>query len=560
LNLGYVRNDVSCVVCPNVPPNRPMLQATRNAALTLTIRSLRAHTVQRSFSSSSNPSSGCTRTPIDDLFRRVYRSGTRSDGGNPRYERQKLGQPRVVLVVTGGGGQLLSSMLSQSGASSCILEAIIPYSKQSCLDVIQHRSSEDDEPIGFCSEDMAWRLALAARDRAYELEVDLNRWPDVHGVGMTATIVSHYRRRGGYRAHAAGVDARGVGMSYTHDLVKGHRGREGEDLSCALLAARALADSVGVETVPGVEFDGSYGVRLEEEERRNEVGEVALGLERIPVGDTRTEADADADGEAPYILVGGTKICAPKGPLPKEAIVMSCEGLEVKLDAMEAVTELAQEARVALGREGDGTVGSWAILPAPVLVVAPKPHAPAVLAALLNLENAAVLVMNPQNTHGDNCKIPMNGLIAAARAYPSATFVVDYNDTTQQRIDDKSPSTFRIDGRYIGTVTVDNSQTLLPHGAGRMVWENGIAYDGGWLHGMYHGVGRKTYSKGGGYSGGWRLGKRSGLGVSMYGGKWGYDCWEGPFVDDLPDGVGTMTCVEGTTAEFEFCKGEPVTK
>eukprot|EP00593_Proboscia_inermis_P003950 CAMPEP_0171324862 /NCGR_PEP_ID=MMETSP0816-20121228/116452_1 /TAXON_ID=420281 /ORGANISM="Proboscia inermis, Strain CCAP1064/1" /LENGTH=154 /DNA_ID=CAMNT_0011823909 /DNA_START=1480 /DNA_END=1944 /DNA_ORIENTATION=+ len=154
----------------------------------------------------------------------------------------------------------------------------------------------------------------------------------------------------------------------------------------------------------------------------------------------------------------------------------------------------------------------------------------------------------------------MNGLIAAARAYPSATFVVDYNDTTQQRINDKSPSTRNVGGRYIGTVTVDNSHTLLPHGAGRMVWENGIAYDGGWLHGMYHGVGAKTYSKGGGYSGGWTLGKRSGLGVSMYGGKWGYDCWEGPFVDDLPDGIGAMTSVEGATAEFEFCKGEPVTK
>ena len=55
------------------------------------------------------------------------------------------------------------------------------------------------------------------------------RWPDVHGVSCTATIVSHYTRRGDYRVHAAAVKGTGASSSYTHTFVKGHRCRAGED-------------------------------------------------------------------------------------------------------------------------------------------------------------------------------------------------------------------------------------------------------------------------------------------------------------------------------------------
>ena len=49
---------------------------------------------------------------------------------------------------------------------------------------------------------MALLLAEAARDRALELTPQLIHWPDCVGVACTATIVSHYTRRGDYRAHA----------------------------------------------------------------------------------------------------------------------------------------------------------------------------------------------------------------------------------------------------------------------------------------------------------------------------------------------------------------------
>jgi hypothetical protein len=48
----------------------------------------------------------------------------------------------------------------------------------------------------------------------------LDLWPDAVGVASTATIVSHYKRRGDYRVHAAAVDATGAGATYTHVMVK----------------------------------------------------------------------------------------------------------------------------------------------------------------------------------------------------------------------------------------------------------------------------------------------------------------------------------------------------
>ena len=43
---------------------------------------------------------------------------------------------------------------------------------------------------------------------------------------------------------------------------------------------------------------------------------------------------------------------------------------------------------------------------------------------------------------------------------------------------------------------------------------------------------------GGGFRGAWGDGLRHGDGANLYGGKWGYDRWEGPFVDDKPHGIG----------------------
>lgn len=125
------------------------------------------------------------------------------------------------------------------------------------------------------------QLWQCARDRALQLTPKLRQWPDAIGVAATATIVSHYQRRGDYRVHAAAVTAPGLGSTYSHTLLKGAREREAEDQACALLATRALADAAGVGAAPQL---AEYGVLTEPvTERINAVGEKASGRESLPV-------------------------------------------------------------------------------------------------------------------------------------------------------------------------------------------------------------------------------------------------------------------------------------
>ena len=68
----------------------------------------------------------------------------------------------------------MKELLCVPGASSCLLDAAVPYSKNACVDYLS-RHGQDAEGVGFCSEAMARRLALAARDRGLELEELLAR-------------------------------------------------------------------------------------------------------------------------------------------------------------------------------------------------------------------------------------------------------------------------------------------------------------------------------------------------------------------------------------------------
>ena len=528
-----------------------------------------------------------------------------------------MGQPRVVLAITGGGGSIFSDLFGTAGASSCILEAVIPYSKNSCLDFLK-RQKRDATGIGFCSEDMAWRLCLSSRDRALTLENDLNRWPDVHGVAATATIVSHYQRRGGYRVHAAAVNAQGMGCVYTHEMVKGARNRHGEDMSCALLACRALAESCNIVHVNGdgdngdgdeYEYDIAAGVRLSEEMERtelgglsvNEVGEEASGVETIPsclrvaesitanavvVVSGHSESNNVKSDEGEESEESQEVILAPKGALPEDAVLVSC----VDLASAEHAIQTAQRALEVLGLQGDGELGSWGVLPAPVLLVmgqtnSSDPSHLSHLSDLLNtaklvqrlakdtLENVGVLVIPnstdnasspPSSSSASASSLPSSRMNAAAEAYPEATHVIEYSKEVvgdDQLLDDGSPSTVGVNGVYIGNVSSAHSSSSiaavpLPHGEGSMTWENGISYQGHWNQGMFHGHGAKIYSRGGGYVGQWKFGQRHGTGISLFDGKHGFEQWEGSFEDDKPNGCGLMRRVNQSPIEYEFIDGK----
>eukprot|EP00756_Hemistasia_phaeocysticola_P054967 Hpha_TRINITY_DN30884_c0_g1::TRINITY_DN30884_c0_g1_i1::g.155608::m.155608 len=632
----------------------------RGGSLTLRARALGQ---QRSLHRASIPPS-YPPPPIAAALDELYCSGT-------GHKRRGLGQKRVVAVTTGGGGALLQYFLAKAGASSCLLEAVVPYEKRSCLSFLASQGRQElAAEVGFCSAEMGVLLAAAAKDRALSLTPELARWPDCVGVACTATIVSYYTRRGDYRAHAAGVPAAGDGaVSLSHLLVKGAREREGEDAACANLAIRALAEAAGLST--GVRGQlAEFGVRLSKAESPelelvNAVGERAEGVEEVPeVQTVEAPTTAAAVVRIPKFMpgagrgfadvVGETVVTAPpaSATLPVGSLVVPCFGGALVLRDVNAA--LALDALAALGREGFGS-GTWAEPPAPVFFYgfgagagnkflrgrrpgkaakteepatteAPRSRAAALelLGPQTHLTNWAVLEFQGEELRMDvpfapvlaariasdfprGCTVVLKPTVFAALIADQAgresvlagvsrglTFCVGRGDSVAgeaaekrarglaealpevarsavtwlsdkvaghfagdlRGLDDGSPSTAGVAGRYVGgwrklSEAASAGLPGLPEGRGRMEWENGITYVGQWQNGKYHGYGAKLYSKGGGYIGEWVDGKREGWGCSIYDGKWGYDRWEGPFVNDKPHGKGTMYRVDDP-AELEF--------
>ena len=63
--------------------------------------------------------------------------------------RNGPGQTRVCTVVTGGGGRLFGHLLGEPGATSFLLEGVVPYDKHAYLGYLSSQGRQ--LPAGFCS-------------------------------------------------------------------------------------------------------------------------------------------------------------------------------------------------------------------------------------------------------------------------------------------------------------------------------------------------------------------------------------------------------------------------
>jgi nicotinamide mononucleotide (NMN) deamidase PncC len=147
---------------------------------------------------------------------------------------------QAVIVSTGGGSQAISHLLSTPGASSVVLECLVPYARQA-VDRLLGGPQES-----FCSSRTARRLAMMAWQRA----CGLGATPATAlGAAVTASLRSRGPKRGQHRIVAAThrLDAT---TSATLVLHKGARSRADEESVAAALLLERLAATAGGPIAP----------------------------------------------------------------------------------------------------------------------------------------------------------------------------------------------------------------------------------------------------------------------------------------------------------------------
>lgn len=148
-------------------------------------------------------------------------------------------QTKAVIYVTGGASKALNWLLSETGASDTILEAVVPYSRPSFLDIVGSRVGGSIS--SFASPNAARVLAEAAYVRAVRLAPPGTR---VVGVAAACALTSATPKRG---IHCAFVVAHSSErrVEYGIELNKGKRDRSAEDSVSSLLVLQALLDDCG---------------------------------------------------------------------------------------------------------------------------------------------------------------------------------------------------------------------------------------------------------------------------------------------------------------------------
>ncbi|NMC21763.1 MAG: hypothetical protein GYA33_15235 [Thermogutta sp.] len=168
-----------------------------------------------------------------------------SESPESPIERIHAGRVRVGIVCTGGGVQALARLLSESGGSRTVLEAVVPYCRRA---VIRYLGAPPDQ---FCAEPTARSLAMAAFFRALELhreelgaDSSAQNGVPVAGVSCTASLATDRPKRGPHRIHVAAQSAAAT-VSWSLELEKGRRSRAEEEDVAARMILNAVAEVKG---------------------------------------------------------------------------------------------------------------------------------------------------------------------------------------------------------------------------------------------------------------------------------------------------------------------------
>jgi|TARA_B100001094_G_scaffold62841_1_gene58739 hypothetical protein len=146
---------------------------------------------------------------------------------------------KFVIVSSGGGSNAIGTLLKVPGASNSILEAYIPYAKESLDFYLMKR------PDSYCSLDTTTRMAA----RAYSAAKKIDQKSDIKnlfGVAITASLSTNYKKKGDHRFHIA-VQTRDFSKSISCVIEKGSRTREKEEELVTEYVIALISDCCGFE-------------------------------------------------------------------------------------------------------------------------------------------------------------------------------------------------------------------------------------------------------------------------------------------------------------------------
>ena len=156
---------------------------------------------------------------------------------------------RAVLALSGGGARALSALTEVPGASRTLLEAVVPYSKESLVAWL------GGYPDQYCSSETARRMAMVGFLRAMELE---DSEVPMAGVACTGSLVTDRPKKGEHRVHVA-IQTASFTAVRSVSMTKDRRSRIEEEELVARLVLNAVAEACGLEP--------ALGLNLFEEER-----------------------------------------------------------------------------------------------------------------------------------------------------------------------------------------------------------------------------------------------------------------------------------------------------
>ena len=146
---------------------------------------------------------------------------------------------RFVLVSSGGGTNAISEILKVAGASESVLEAYVPYAKES-LDYYLLK-----QPDHYCSLDTTLSMAAKAYSAAKKIAPGTNP-KNLLGVAVTASLATNYSKKGEHKFFIA-IQTYKYSSSFSYSFVKGELTREEEEQVVTDHIIKSIAQSCEVQ-------------------------------------------------------------------------------------------------------------------------------------------------------------------------------------------------------------------------------------------------------------------------------------------------------------------------